>query len=186
MQDCKRLSRSTTSLARRDAPTLDVIVIPDCSLSDLLLEHGLMVTSTASLTPEQFLAQSLRPHVHGIYVDRSSAAPVHAAHRLVSARTQSRGEIPPGGCMLRGETARRDWTLAIPPLLTYASDLRAPAASATQKACPAETDEACTRIISFLSHSESVAPADDEEPCFSRRPVHAKQETVTDVKDSTV
>ena len=87
-----------------------------CTLDYVLAKHGLILRWTMSLVPDHFLAQALRPSVAGIYVYPASA-PLHVAHRRVGARTQSRVAIPPGGCLLRGEASRREWTLALPPLL---------------------------------------------------------------------
>lgn len=106
------------------------------SLDAVLAKHGLVLRWKVSLLPEHYLTQALRPSIAAIYVYPSSA-PLHAAHRRVGSRTQSRLMIPPGGCLLRGEVSRRDWTLAMPPLLlpkvaesTAASDEAAAAASA--------------------------------------------------------
>ena len=63
-----------------------------------------------------FHAQRHLPQIAGIYVYPSSA-PLHVAHRKIGARTQSRAELRPGSILLRDQQARRDWTLAIPPLL---------------------------------------------------------------------
>ena len=110
------------------------------SLDAVLAKHGLILRWTMSLIPEHYLAQALRPSVAAIYVYPSSA-PLHAAHRRVGSRTQSRLMIPPGGCLLRGEASRREWTLAMPPLLlpqavesTAAPDAAAPAAVAAATA----------------------------------------------------
>jgi hypothetical protein len=96
---------------------LDVHVrMADSDLDSILQEYGILFRDRVSLGPEMFHAQRHLPHVAGIYVYPSSA-PLHVAHRRMGARTQSRTELLPGSVLLRGETARRDWTLAIPPLL---------------------------------------------------------------------
>ena len=86
------------------------------SLADVLADHKLVVRHTLTLAPEQFLPQQLRPSVAGIFVQNESA-PLAVAHRRVRSRAQSHVELAPGGCLLRGVAARREWTLAIPPLL---------------------------------------------------------------------
>jgi len=85
-------------------------------MSDILEQYGLVVRHIVQLEPEQFMAQRLLPSVAAIYCHPLSA-PLAVAHRRINARTQSRVEILPGCCLLRGERARHDWTLAIPPLL---------------------------------------------------------------------
>ena len=114
MPDFKRRCASSTSRAHHElgegTTPLDVAVLDAASCSSLdavLAKHGLVLRWTMSLMPEHFLAQALRPSVAAIYVYPSSA-PLHAAHRRVGARTQSRVEIPPGGCLLRGEASRRE------------------------------------------------------------------------------
>ena len=134
----KRRCASSTSRARHDLraeTTLDVTILgaATCgSLDNVLATHGLILRWTMSLMPDHFLAQALRPSVAAIYVYPSSA-PLHAAHRRVGARTQSRIEIPPGGCLLRGEASRRDWTLALPPLLLMSSGAAPTPAGAPQR-----------------------------------------------------
>ena len=127
----KRRCASTTSRVCPDAngaqgvgppkhAILDVTVIEPFAcggLDDFLATRRLILRWTMSLMPAHFLAQALRPSVAGIYVFPSSA-PLHVAHRRVGARTQSRVEIPAGGCLLRGDASRHEWTLALPPLLT--------------------------------------------------------------------
>lgn len=110
---CRRSLKSSTSPALHD---LDVTLVLDCELVDILAKHSLVVQHTISIEPANFLAQRLLPSIAGIYVCGGSA-PLAAAHRRVGAGTQSRIEIPPGSCLLRGERSRHEWTLAIPPLL---------------------------------------------------------------------
>ena len=103
----------------RSGAALDVSISSDLDASDvpaMLEQHGLLVRDRVSLGPDMWLGQRHFPLVAGIYVYPSSA-PLHVAHRRIGARTQSRAELVPGSCMLRGEKARHEWTLAIPPLL---------------------------------------------------------------------
>ena len=93
---------------------------PPIGIESVLQRHGLVVRQTATLEPEQFLAQSRLPSIAGIFVFASSA-PLAVAHRRLGARTQSRVVLPPGSCLMRGEAARDEWTLAIPPLLEQRS-----------------------------------------------------------------
>ena len=93
-----------------------MLAIEPCDLPDVLAQHEVRVSYTLSLIPEMYLAQALRPAIAGIYVYPSSA-PLHAAHRRLGSRTQTRVEVPPGSCLMRGELARTAWTLAIPPLI---------------------------------------------------------------------
>ena len=122
-----------------------------CDLQMELAQHGLVVRHVFTLDSAHFLAQALRPSISGIYVYPSSA-PTHVAHRLLGARTQSRAEVAPGDCLLRGASARQQWTLAIPPLL----------ASGQQPL------ERRTRRIALLS--EALSDEEQEEICFG---VHA-------------
>ena len=82
----------------------------------MLALHQLVVRHSLTLAPEHFLPQQLRPSVAGVFVLHESA-PTAVAHRRVRSRAQSRVELAPGSCLLRGAAARREWTLAIPPLL---------------------------------------------------------------------
>ena len=118
MRACRRRFASTTSPAHHE---LDVKVLAPRALDVFLAQQGLTLRQTICMRPEEFLGQALRPTIAGFYVYPSSA-PLHAAHRLAGSRSQSRAEIPPGGCLLRGPASRRAWTLAIPPLLSPATD----------------------------------------------------------------
>ena len=114
----KRSCASLTSRASHEHASLDVTLIKDARDLDEIL-HGykdLIAIDWVSLPPDHFLAQTHMPWCAGIYVAHTSA-PMHAAHRRLGARTQSRVELAPGACLLRGSNARKDWTLAIPPLL---------------------------------------------------------------------
>lgn len=86
----------------------------------LLQFSHLTILDRISLPPDAFLEQTLLQAVVGVYVYPSSA-PLHVAHRRLGARTQSRVLMTPGSCLLRGESARQNWTLAIPPLLLNSS-----------------------------------------------------------------
>ena len=92
-------------------------VVHPAALEDVLLDRGLAVRLHTDLDPEHFLPQCPRPSILGVYVFADSA-PLAVAHRKLGARTQSRVELVPGSCLLRGEAARYEWTLAIPPLLS--------------------------------------------------------------------
>lgn len=76
-----------------------------------------MVRWNVELNHQQFVAQKCAPSIAGLY-NYASSALLHVAHRRLGARTQSRVEVAPGSCLLRGESARELWTLAIPPLLS--------------------------------------------------------------------
>ena len=91
-------------------------MLVDCDLGDILANRSLVVRQVVQIGPERFLPQALRPWIAGIYCQPTSA-PLAVAHRLIGARTQSRIEIPPRCCLLRGKRARHAWTLAFPPLL---------------------------------------------------------------------
>lgn len=126
MHASRRSSRNLTSHARHnnEDSNLDVTLLPDaCDVSDLLVQYQWSVLDMMSLPPGAFLAQTLLRTVAGIYVYPSSA-PLHVAHRRLGSRTQSRVEVTPGRCLLRGESARHNWTLAIPPLLVSAGNRR--------------------------------------------------------------
>ena len=180
MPDFKRRCASSTSRAHHElgegTTPLDVAVLDAASCSSLdavLAKHGLVLRWTMSLMPEHFLAQALRPSVAAIYVYPSSA-PLHAAHRRVGARTQSRVEIPPGGCLLRGEASRREWTLALPPLLLTRSNA-APTAACAGHADTVRLWSERTRKIAVLADLGRDLGADDEsfelEVHRPRRPV---------------
>ena len=120
----KRRCGSSTNHAHPETPptepaALDVTMAyaEPCALNDVLVRYDLSLRWWMSLMPEHFLGQALRPSVAGIYVYPSSA-PLHAAHRRVGTKTQSRVEIRPGECLLRGPVSRRVWTLALTPLLS--------------------------------------------------------------------
>ena len=128
---------------------MTVLEAAQCTLADVLEQHGLVLRWTKSLAPAHFLAQALRPSVAAIYVFPSSA-PLHAAHRRTGARTQARVEIAPGACLLRGSAARHQWTLALPPLL------------APREAIAPSKDEARTREFAVLVDRGFDLDADDE------------------------
>ena len=96
--------------------TLARNIDPIDELPALLAHHSLIIADRVSLGPELFHAQSHLPWIAGIYVYPSSA-PLHVTHRHLGSRTQTRAELLPGSCLLRGERARREWTIAVPPLL---------------------------------------------------------------------
>lgn len=118
---CRRGCANLTNRASHnndhdDPTTLDVTLIDDAHDLDDILGNDLICVDWVSLLPEHFLAQTHMPWCAGIYVAHTSA-PMHAAHRRLGARTQSRVELVPGACVLRGSNARKHWTLAMPPLL---------------------------------------------------------------------
>ena len=124
---------------------------PAAGLEITLVQHGLLVRDRVSLGPEMFHAQRRLPQIAGIYVYPSSA-PLHVAHRRIGARTQSRVELLPGSCLLRGERARCDWTIAIPPLLVArAVDLGA----APHWPCRARQWSERTRKFALLADKDS-------------------------------
>jgi hypothetical protein len=82
----------------------------------MLEQHRLRIGDRVGLMPAEFHPQRLLSYLAGVYVYPSSA-PLHVAHRRIGSRTQSRAELLAGSCLLRGERARREWTIAIPPLL---------------------------------------------------------------------
>lgn len=120
MHGCSRSLSASTSHAHRSGAveSLDTTLL-DIGLgefTEVLAQRGLVVHHWLSLEPNRFLQQTLLPSLVGVYVSPSSA-PVHVAHRRLEARTQNRVEIGPGSCLLRGESSRTLWTIAIPPLL---------------------------------------------------------------------
>ena len=92
---------------------------PFAQTQEMAARHGLLVGAVLSLSPEHFLPQRHLPSVVALYIEAGSAE-VGAAHRKLHARTQSRHILPPRSLLHRGPVARREWSLAIPPLLTPA------------------------------------------------------------------
>ena len=135
-----------TLLANLDTP---------CGLDAILAKHRLRIGDRVSLGPEMFHPQSQLAWIAGIYVYESSA-PLHVAHRRIGQRTQSRAELRPGSCLLRGELARQSWTLAIPPLLGARPDgtERLWSERTRKFALLADVDESDERIsYEFHSHT---------------------------------
>ena len=148
------INRALTDSHRSQAGTssnLDVTVLPRGALSHILDTYSHF--ATLDLDPDQFLPQTRLPLLAGIFVD-PHFAPLHVAHRRIGARTQSRVEVPNGGCMLRGESSRREWTLAIPPLLRGSSP------NDEQLAQP-PAQRRTRRIVLLVDQTTSAAQARD-------------------------
>ena len=135
------------SLAHHEA--LDVSLVHPKSFETLLETHGLTIQHDADLLPEQFLPQAVHPMVVAIFAHPTSA-PIHVVHRRIGARTQSRATLAPGDCLLRGDAARHDWTLAIPPLLGAAAGLEQFRRVAFLMS--AETDTTAKKQLEFKTH----------------------------------
>ena len=66
------------------------------------------------LRPDQFLPQAMQEDVAAVQAIGHS---LYVSHRKLSSRSQTRQKVEPGQCLFRGERARKEWTLALPPLV---------------------------------------------------------------------
>mmetsp|Transcript_18055 Transcript_18055/g.45140 ORF Transcript_18055/g.45140 Transcript_18055/m.45140 type:complete len:144 (-) Transcript_18055:91-522(-) len=81
-----------------------------------LRSAGLRVGGVFTLSPRSFLPQAHLPQVKALWLLPLSSSSLTVSHRLLTSRTQTRQELPPGAVLFLGPRCRAEWALAIPPL----------------------------------------------------------------------
>ena len=77
---------------------------------------SLRVGGIFSLSPRSFLPQAHRRRIKALWLLPLSSSSLTVSHRLLTSRTQTRQELPPGAWFFMGPRCRAEWSLAIPPL----------------------------------------------------------------------